>query len=91
MLDLKAAATELSEKTDSDIQTETAYKWASRAIVCYRLFRATKKLRWLQRAEDYRHEAIEHASLADDGYETLKLLTEELATEAQQATKPSED
>ncbi len=77
-LDLKAAAKEISEKTDSTIQIETAYKWASRAAVCYLLFRKTGKLKWLQRAEDYKHEAVEHASLADDDFETLKLVTEEL-------------
>ena len=80
--DLKAAAKEISEKTDSTIQVETAYKWASRAVVCYRLYKGTGKLKWLQQAEDYRHEAIEHASLADDDFATLKTVTEELKKEA---------
>ena len=84
--DLKAAAKEISEKTDSTIQIETAYKWASRAVVCYRLYKRTGKLKWLQQAEDYRHEAVEHASLADDDFETLKAVTDELKAEAAEAT-----
>lgn len=85
MFDLKSAAQEISKKTDSTIQIETALKWGARAVVCYRLYKKTKKLKWLQRAEDYRHEAIEHASLADDGFETLKKVSAALAAEAQLA------
>lgn len=86
MLNLNAAAKEISEKTDSTIQIETAYKWASRSIVCYRLFVSTGKLTWLQRAEDYRHEAIEHASLAEDDYKALRDVTDVLREEAGKAT-----
>lgn len=82
MFNLKAAAKEISEKTDSDIQIETAFKWASRAIVCYRLYKGTGKIAWLQRAEDYKHEAIEHASLAADDFKTLKTVAVELEMES---------
>ncbi len=80
--DFQAALTEIQEKSDSKIQIETAYKWGSRAIVCYRIYAKTKDLKWLQRAEDYKHEAVEHASLADDDFETLKLVTERLKQES---------
>jgi hypothetical protein len=80
--DFQSALTEIQEKSDSKIQIETAYKWGSRAVVCYRIYQKTKDLTWLQRAEDYKHEAIEHASLADDDFETLKLVTERLKQES---------
>ena len=80
--DFQTALKEIQEKSDSVIQIETAYKWGSRAIVCYRIYKKTRDLKWLQRAEDYKHEAIEHASLAEDGFETLKAVAERLKEES---------
>ena len=51
------------------------------------LYKRTGKPKWLQQAEDYRHEALEHASLADDNFETLKAVVTELKTEADAAVE----
>ena len=57
---------EVTGKSDSQISVETAYKWAQRAVVAYSQFAKTGEIEWLIRAEDYRHEALEHASLVED-------------------------
>lgn len=51
------AFSELQRKTLHNIQVETAYVWAGRAI-------AAKKLNKLHDAQEYAHEALEHAALA---------------------------
>jgi hypothetical protein len=57
---------EVLHKTDRTINIETAYKWAARAVVAYIQFTKTESFEWLLRAEDYRHEALEHAALVGD-------------------------
>lgn len=67
----RAAALEVAQKSDRQIERETALKWADRAVACYhRCAAATtarERERWLLRAESYRHEALEHAALAGGG------------------------
>jgi hypothetical protein len=63
--------TEVLSKSDAQISTETAYKWAARSVVAYREFAKTGEMEWYRRAEDYRHEALEHASLVGDGGELV--------------------
>jgi len=75
-LDVNAAKTEVQEKDEHQIESETALKWAARSIACFQLYDETDELKWLFRAEDMRHEAIEHASLADE--ETLDFVRKEL-------------
>lgn len=58
---------EVTEKSDKTISVETAYKWAERAVVAYSQFAKSGAVEWLLRAEDYRHEALEHAALVSDG------------------------
>lgn len=94
MLKVKDAEKELSEKTYKDIQTETAWKWASRAAASYDLQLASKSKReklflWTL-GEEYYHEAIEHAALVDDKAKLLKKLDEELAPYKKKATKDIE-
>lgn len=67
MFDARAARREVLSKSEADIERETALKWASRALACYALFEETRAPKWLLRAEDYRHEALEHAATAGDG------------------------
>lgn len=71
----KKAVAEVVAKTEEQIERETAEKWAACAVACYRqASKAVKKAsgmnrasgEWLLRAEDYRHEALEHGSLAED-------------------------
>lgn len=64
--DITAALTEVQAKTDTQIEIETAYKWGSRALACYLLHERSGELRWFLRAEDMRHEAIEHAALSGE-------------------------
>lgn len=78
ILNIQAALEEVTAKSESQIQIETAYKWAARAIACYRLYGRTGLLHWLTRAEEYKHEAIEHAAVAEDSCVTLKQLDKKM-------------
>lgn len=66
MLKVKEAKEELSKKTYRDIQVETAWKWASRAAASYENVLTCaddKKFATYLLAEEYYHEAVEHAAL----------------------------
>lgn len=69
-LTVDEARKEVQDKTTEDINKETAYKWASRAIACYEFADQSpendEKNEWALRAEDFRHEALEHAALVGD-------------------------
>jgi hypothetical protein len=54
------ARNELSRKSLKDVQVDTAYTWASRAVAAVNLQR-------LSDAREYWHEAVEHAALAGNG------------------------
>lgn len=69
--DLPPAREEMKTKSDVDIEVETAYKWGARSVACYEMFKETDDTKWLLKAEDYRHETLEHAALAKDGGKTL--------------------
>lgn len=60
---LDAARAEVAEKTQHQIQVETALRWAARAIAATEIGR-------LDDAHEYAHEAVEHGALAGD--ETLR-------------------
>ena len=53
------ALDELARKSLSDIQRETAYKWAGRAC-------AAVALGLDEDAHEYAHEALEHSALCED-------------------------
>ena len=76
--DIEAAKKEVQEKEEEEIEVETAYKWASRAIACFKLHAETKLVMWLIKGEDYRHEALEHAALAKDRGKTLNAIEDEI-------------
>lgn len=59
------AMDELHRKTLTMVQQETAITWAGRAIASYALLAETGELQRLLDAEEYAHEALEHAALAD--------------------------
>lgn len=82
MFDLQSALEEVTTKSESQIQIETAYKWASRAIICYRLFVESSDLKLFAQAVDYHHEAIEHAASAEDDCRTLRRIEAVLSKEA---------
>ena len=72
------AYNEILTKTDKTINIETAYKWAGRAVAAFDQYRKTGTLEWVLRGEDYRHEALEHASLVGDGGELLAMLEKQI-------------
>ena len=63
------AREEIRGKSHEDIQVDTALKWAARAYASYEIaLSADLKIDqtgWLQVAEDYRHESLEHAALIE--------------------------
>lgn len=61
------AMQERAEKTMPEIQHTTAVTWAARAIAAYIAYDRNGDVRDLLDAEEYRHEALEHGSLADSG------------------------
>lgn len=65
-LNLQQALTELKTVSFTDIQIETTWKWAGRAAAAYELSLEDNKPNWIIVAEDYRHEALEHAALCED-------------------------
>lgn len=68
MLNLEDARKELGEKNLAQIQTETAWKWASRAAVSFEnclAAQGSKKLACWSIGEEYFHEALEHAALVE--------------------------
>jgi hypothetical protein len=70
MLDLKQARAELNKKSYREIQEETAWKWGSRAAVSYEKVLEVSsefKVATFVMAEEYYHEAIEHAALVEEG------------------------
>lgn len=70
-MDVEKALKEVQEKTTKEINESTAYTWGSRAAACYKLAAEQsderKRDQWLLRAEDFKHEALEHAALVEDG------------------------
>lgn len=67
-LDLDKGDKDVSEKSLADIQRETAWTWASRAAACYEKLAKTGDWKWKTDAEEYRHEAVEHAALIGDSH-----------------------
>jgi hypothetical protein len=67
-LNLDKGDKDVSEKSLSDIQKETAWTWASRAAACYEKLAKTGDWKWKTDAEEYRHEAVEHAALIGDSH-----------------------
>src|ERR1700677_155149 len=69
MIDIKAAQEELEKKSYNDIQVETAWKWASRAVATVKNVLIAKnedKVALLIVGEEYSHDAVEHAAVAED-------------------------
>jgi hypothetical protein len=89
-LKIKKAKEELKEKSYLDIQKETAWKWASRSAASYELAIEEKdihrKVAIFQVAEEFYHEAIEHAALYEDCGKLLSELDKELDQYKERAT-----
>jgi hypothetical protein len=63
---IEEAYQELLHKSHKDIEVETCYKWAGRAVAAYIMISRTeipkKQLQLLADAEDYFKESVEHAA-----------------------------
>jgi len=90
MLKVKEAKEELSQTSYLEIQKQTAIKWASRAAASYDLALEEKdlsrKIAVFMVAEEYHHEAIEHAALYEDGGALLTQVDKELDQYRERAT-----
>lgn len=79
---IKLANTELQKKSEDEIEFDTAVKWASRAVVQYRLVDSSKNssdiIERFSQADDFRHEAYEHAAQVEDGGQLVNHLRDML-------------
>lgn len=75
----RQAMQEIATKSAAAIERASALKWADYALAARALHRRTKEAQYARRAEDYRHEALEHAALAEDGGKTLRRIERLLA------------
>jgi|GEM_PF-1942175 len=62
---LADARREVAQKSRTQIEEETAYRWAARAVGTYQLWNERGDPRMLRDSETYFNEAVEHAALAD--------------------------
>jgi hypothetical protein len=87
MLDLEKAKQELAGKSINDIQTETAWTWASRACVSYQnsvTSQGSAKLSLWSLGLEYEHEALEHAALVE-GMDLVKEVKNQVESYREQA------
>jgi hypothetical protein len=78
---LAEAHKEVAAKSDKTIERETAKKWTARAAACYERAAETTgaaRTKWLLRADDYKHEALEHGALVGDRGRTVGKIEREL-------------
>lgn len=61
---MNKAMGEVQQQSMEQIQHSTAITWAGRALASYALFERTGDMQKLLDAEEFAHEAVEHASLA---------------------------
>lgn len=69
MLEIAAnkAMAEIAHTTLEEIQWATAITWAGRSLAAYTVYAETGDVNMLLEAEEFGHEAIEHAALAGPG------------------------
>lgn len=73
MIKIEEAKQELLKKSLDDIQRETAYKWASRALAARAMFEQNQQ--FMLDYHEYMHEALEHAALVEDGEFFMEIKT----------------
>lgn len=81
------ALAELGQASEYDIERETAIKWGARALAAYSLYEEFLERHWLLSAEEYYHEAVEHAALIFDHGETARQIQLQIAPVRQRALK----
>ena len=89
MLDVNKATKELKEKSMEDIEAMTAEAWGSRAVASYEMVGneqdAQTRFRRFYEGENFRQEAFEHASMADETGEKLNEVREEILEAREEA------
>lgn len=86
---MEEAKRELSQKNLNQIQTETAWKWASRAAASFENCLSetgSKKLACWSIGEEYFHEALEHAALVE-GDDLISQVKKELVPYQEKAAE----
>lgn len=63
---MRSAYREVVEKSERQIERDTARRWLLRALACWRRYRETRAASWKVRAHGYEQEAREHAALAGE-------------------------
>jgi len=79
-----SALTELADKSISEIEAETATVWAGRSLASFQLFFNSGDIGRLLDAEEFMHEALEHAALSEH-FELLAELGPKLVEAARAA------
>ena len=69
-----SALREIRSKSDAQIERETAWTWARRAIASMEQFQKTQDFSWVLRSETFKHEALEHAATVNDYGKTVKMI-----------------
>jgi hypothetical protein len=89
MLDIQKALEELKNKNLDQIQTDTAWSWASRAAASFQnclQSQGIKKMTCFAIGEEYMHEALEHAALVE-GADILSQVKKELVPYQEKAAQ----
>jgi hypothetical protein len=88
------AKKEIQSKTGEEVDRETAFKWAARAIASYEVCTTETSLRKrverFTEGDDYRHEALEHAGTSGS-VETLTRVARETASARKKALETFEE
>lgn len=91
VLNAEKALEELRTKKMDEIERLTAITWGGRALASYKLAQEQRdmgeRFRHFYEGENYRQEALEHASMAEDRGELLRQVHDEIETVRQQAFK----
>jgi uncharacterized protein (DUF1015 family) len=90
MLKVDEASKELESKSYGQIQKETAWKWASRAAASFLSCKKAKKdekLVFWTVAEEFYHEAIEHAALVESDESLVKEVREAIHSYQEEAAE----
>jgi hypothetical protein len=73
-----AAQKELTENSYAEVQRDTSFKWAARAIVKYNDFERSGNIEDFLTGDEYRHEAIEHSAEVRDQGATMAEIEAEI-------------
>lgn len=80
--DVPKAKKEVSDMSDKDIDTKSAYDWGARAIAAFQLVLELddplQKLEKYEAGDDFYHESKEHASLGNNPTQLVKEVIDQI-------------